>query len=166
MSNPSEPLRFSFPDLDGKDVSSTDDRFKNKVVAVSITGSWCPNCHEEAPFLQEMYDRYGAQGFQPVALAFEYTGETARDLEQVKIFAKRHNLKYPVLLAGSTEEGQIQQKLPQLINFGAYPTTIFIGRDGLVKRIHAGFEGRATGERFTRLKSELEELIKELLNQN
>ena len=166
MSNPSEPLRFSFPDLDGKDVSSTDDRFKNKVVAVSITGSWCPNCHEEAPFLQEMYDRYGAQGFQPVALAFEYTGETARDLEQVKIFARRHNLKYPVLLAGSTEEGQIQQKLPQLINFGAYPTTIFIGRDGLVKRIHAGFEGRATGERFTRLKSELEELIKELLNQN
>jgi thiol-disulfide isomerase/thioredoxin len=165
MSDPNEPLRFSFPDLDGKIVSATDERFKNKVVAVSITGSWCPNCHEEAPFLQEMYDRYGAQGFEPVALAFEYTGETTRDLEQVKIFAKRYNLKYPVLLAGSTEEGQIQKKLPQLVNFGAYPTTIFIGRDGLVKRIHAGFEGRATGERFTRLKSELEELIKELLNQ-
>ena len=165
MSNPGEPLRFSFSDLDGKMVSSIDDRFKNKVVAVSITGSWCPNCHEEAPFLQEMYERYGGQGFQPVALAFEYTGETARDLEQVKIFAKRHNLKYPMLLAGSTEEGQIQQKLPQLVNFGAYPTTIFIGRDGLVKRIHAGFEGRATGERFTRLKSELENLIKELLDQ-
>jgi thiol-disulfide isomerase/thioredoxin len=165
MSNPNEPLRFSFPDLDGKLVSSTDDRFKNKVVAVSITGSWCPNCHEEAPFLQEMVDRYHAQGFEAVALAFEYTGEPARDLEQVKIFAKRHHLKYPLLLAGSTEEGQIQQKLPQLTGFGAYPTTIFIGRDGLVKRIHAGFEGRATGERFTHLKSELEGLIKELLVQ-
>lgn len=165
MSNPGEPLRFSFPDLDGKVVSSTDDRFKNKVVAVSITGSWCPNCHEEAPFLQEMFDRYGAQGFEPVALAFEYAGEPARDLEQVRIFAQRHHLKYPLLLAGSTEDGEIQKKLPQLVNFGAYPTTIFIGRDGLVKRIHAGFEGRATGERFIRLKSELEELIKELLNQ-
>lgn len=166
MSNPAEALRFSFPGLDGKTVSNTDELFKNKVVAVSITGSWCPNCHEESPFLQEMFNRYGKEGFQPVALAFEYSGDAARDLEQVKIFAKRHSLKYPVLLAGSTEEGQIQQKLPQLINFGAYPTTIFIGRDGLVKRIHAGFEGRATGERFTRLKSELEELIKELLNQN
>ncbi len=165
MSNAAEPLRFSFPDLDGKMVSSTDERFKNKVVAVSITGSWCPNCHEEAPFLQEMADRYGAQGFQPVALAFEYTGEAARDLEQLKIFGKRHNLKYPLLLAGSTEEGQIQQKLPQLVNFGAYPTTIFIGRDGLVKRIHAGFEGRATGERFARLKTEIETLIHELLAQ-
>jgi thiol-disulfide isomerase/thioredoxin len=165
MSNPNEPLRFSFPDLDGKIVSASDDRFKNKVVAVSITGSWCPNCHEEAPFLQEMYERYGAQGFEPVALAFEYTGETARDLEQVKIFAKRYNLKYSVLLAGSTEEGQIQKKLPQLVNFGAYPTTIFIGQDGLVKRIHAGFEGKATGARFTKLKAEIEELIKELLSE-
>jgi hypothetical protein len=112
-----------------------------------------------------MYDRYKAQGLEPVALAFEYTGETARDLEQVKIFAKRYGLTYPVLLAGSTEEGQIQKKLPQLVNFGAYPTTIYIGRDGLVKRIHAGFEGKATGERFTKLKSDTEELIKELLDQ-
>ena len=163
MSNPAEALRFSFPDSNGKLVSNTDELFKDKVVAVSITGSWCPNCHEESPFLQEMFDRYGKEGFQPVALAFEYSGDTARDLEQVKIFAKRHSLKYPVLLAGSTEEGQIQQKLPQLVGFGAYPTTIFIGRDGLVKRIHAGFEGRATGERFTKLKTELEDLIKELL---
>ena len=163
MSNPAEALRFSFPDSNGKLVSNTDELFKDKVVAVSITGSWCPNCHEESPFLQEMFDRYGKEGFQPVALAFEYSGDTARDLEQVKIFAKRHSLKYPVLLAGSTEEGQIQQKLPQLVGFGAYPTTIFIGRDGLVKRIHAGFEGRATGERFTKLKTELEVLIKELL---
>ena len=163
MSNPAEAFRFSFPDLNGKTVSNTDELFKNKVVAVSITGSWCPNCHEESPFLQEMFDRYGKEGFQPVALAFEYSGEFARDLEQVKIFAKRHSLKYPVLLAGSTEESQIQQKLPQLVGFGAYPTTVFIGRDGLVKRIHAGFEGRATGERFTKLKTELENLIKELL---
>lgn len=165
MSNPGEPLRFSFPDLNGKVVSSTDDRFKHKVVAVSITGSWCPNCHEEAPFLQEMYDRYRAQGFETVALAFEYSGQVTRDLEQVKIFAKRHNLTYPVLLAGSTEEGEMQKKLPQLTGFGAYPTTIFIGRDGLVKRIHAGFEGKATGERFTKLKTDLEGLIKELLAQ-
>lgn len=163
MSNPAEAFRFSFPDLTGKLVSNTDDQFKNKVVAVSITGSWCPNCHEESPFLQDMFDRYGKEGFQPVALAFEYSGETARDMEQLKIFAKRHNLKYPVLLAGSTEDGQIQQKLPQLVGFGAYPTTVFIGRDGLVKRIHAGFEGRATGERSEKLKTELENLIKELL---
>src|SRR5262245_59000926 len=32
MSNPAEPFRFSFPDLEGKVVSYTDDRFKNKAL--------------------------------------------------------------------------------------------------------------------------------------
>ena len=164
MSNPAEPFRFSFPDLDGKTVSSTDARFKDKVVVVSITGSWCPNCHDEAPVLEEFYQRYKSQGLEVVALAFEYTGDVARDLEQVKIFAKRHGVTYPMLLAGTTEEGDAQRKMPQLVNFGAYPTTIYIGRDGLVKHIHAGFEGRATGQRFTKLKAEMETRIKELLD--
>ena len=161
MSNASEPFIFSFPDLDGKIVSWNDARFKNKVVAVSITGSWCPNCHEETPFLQELYARYQKQGFEAVALAFEYTGEIARDLEQVRIFGQRHGVQYPMLLAGSTEDAP--KKLPQLVNFGAYPTTLFIGRDGLVKHIHTGFEGRATGERFTKLKGSIEALVKNLL---
>ena len=163
MKNPAEPFRFSFPDLSGQTVSSTDARFKNKVVVISITGSWCPNCHEESPLMQQYYERYREQGLEVVALAFEYTGDWKRDLEQLKIFGNRHKLTYPLLLAGSTEEGEIERKLPQLVNFGAYPTTIFIGRDGLVRRIHTGFEGKATGERHLRLKTEYEELIRQLL---
>jgi peroxiredoxin len=162
MSNPAEPFRFSFPDLEGRVVSSSDERFKNKVVIVTISGSWCPNCHDESPVLQEFYDRYHARGLEVVALSFEYTGNAARDMEQIRIFARRHGIKFPMLYAGVTDEAE--KKLSQLVNFGAYPTTIYIGRDGLVKHIHAGFEGKATGERFTRLKTEMEELIKKLLS--
>lgn len=163
MKNPAEPFQFSFPDLEGKLVSSTDSRFKDKVVLVTITGSWCPNCHDEAPVLQDLYQRYKEDGLEVVAIGFEYTGDQARDREQLRIFSKRHGVTYPVLLAGTTEEGEAQRKLPQLLNFGAYPTTIYIGRDGLVKHIHAGFEGKATGERFTRLKAEMENSVKEML---
>jgi hypothetical protein len=66
-----------------------------------------------------------------------------------------------MLLAGSTEDAP--DKLAQLENFGAYPTAVFIGRDGLVKRVHAGFEGKATGERSVKLKGEIESLVRELL---
>jgi len=163
MKNPTEPFHFSFPDLDGKLVSSTDERFRNKVVIVTIGGSWCPNCHEEAAVLRDFYDRYQGQGLEIVGLMFEYTGEAARDREQMRIFARRHNLRYPLLLAGATEEGEVEKKLPQLENFSAYPTAIFIGRDGRVKRIHAGFEGQATGARHTQLKAELDEFVRELL---
>ena len=163
LANPAEPFRFAFPDLSGKIIAATDERFRNRVQILSITGSWCPNCHEEAPLLQEYYDKYHSRGLDVVALAFEYTGDPARDLEKLKIFGERHHLTYPLLLAGTTEDGDVAKKLPQLVNFGAYPTTIFIGRDGLVKRIHTGFEGKATGERHTRLKAEYVELIETLL---
>ncbi|HEY7180419.1 MAG TPA: TlpA disulfide reductase family protein [Blastocatellia bacterium] len=161
MKNPAEPFQFSFPDPDGKTVSSTDERFKNKAVIVTITGSWCPNCYDEAPVLQEFYDRYRDRGLEVVALSFEYTGDAARDTRQVKAFAKHLGVKYPTLYAGGLDDAE--KKLSQLVNFGAYPTSIYIGRDGLVKYIHAGFEGKATGERFIRLKTEMDTLIRELL---
>jgi len=161
MKNPAEPFRFSFPDPDGKTISSTDERFKNKVVIVTVTGSWCPNCYDEAPVLQEFYDRYRDRGLEVVALSFEYTGDAARDTRQLRAFAKRLGVKYPILYAGSYEDAE--KKLSQLDNVGAYPTAIYIGRDGMVKHIHAGFEGKATGERFTKLKAEMEALIMDLL---
>src|SRR5207248_9761455 len=39
----------------------------------------------------------------------------------------------------------IADALPQLVNFGAYPTTIFLGRDGRVRSVHAGFASPAAG---------------------
>lgn len=164
LKNPNEPFQFSFPDLNGKTVSSTDERFRNKVVVVTIGGTWCPNCHEEAAVLRDFYDRYQKQGLEIVGLMFEYTGEAARDREQLRIFAKRHQIRYPLLLAGTTDEAEVEKKLPQLVNFSAYPTAIFIGRNGRVQRIHAGFEGQAAGARHTQLKAELDEYVQELLD--
>lgn len=163
MKNPAEPFRFSFADSEGRIVSATDERFKNKVVVLTIGGSWCPNCHDEAKVLNDLYERYHAQGLEIVGLSFEYTGEVKRDTAQMLVFARRHGVKYPMLLAGTTEEGDVERKLPQLTGFAAYPTAIFIGRDGRVKRIHAGFEGPATGERYARLKAEIETLVQTLL---
>ena len=58
-------------------------------------------------------------------------------------FIKRYAVQYPMLLAGTMQPSPttktIADALPQLVNFGAYPTTIFLGRDGTVRSVHAGF---------------------------
>jgi thiol-disulfide isomerase/thioredoxin len=164
MRHPGEPFRFRFPDLDGDVLAWDDARFKGKVVIVSITGTWCPSCHEETPFLQNLFARFRKEGLEVLALAFEYTGDAQRDRKQVRIFSDRYGVTYPILLAGSTEDAP--EKLPQLENFGAYPTAIFIGRDGRVRRVHAGFEGKATGERSVKLKAEIEAFVRELLGES
>ncbi|MDZ7637972.1 MAG: TlpA disulfide reductase family protein [Bryobacterales bacterium] len=132
---------------------------------ITITGTWCPNCHDEAPVLVDFYDKYKNEGLEVVALAYEYTGDKARDLEQLRIYRQRHGIDFPLLLAGTTEPGEIGRTLPQLENFGAYPTTIYVGRDGKVDYIHAGFESKATGERHRKLVEEMDRRIKAMLEE-
>jgi hypothetical protein len=55
--------------------------------------------------------------------------------------------------------------LPQLRGFTSFPTTIFLGRDGRVRRIHAGFYGPATGAQHERLIREFGQEIERLLGE-
>jgi thiol-disulfide isomerase/thioredoxin len=163
VKDPSEPFHFSFADVEGKTVSETDAQFRGKVVIVNIMGSWCPNCHDETPFLVELYAKYHAQGLEIVGLAFEALGNLDEDRTQVRAFVRRHGITYPILIAGQSETGAVPKTLPQIANFDAYPTSFFLGRDGRVKSVHAGFASPATGAENLRLKREVEDTVKKLL---
>jgi thiol-disulfide isomerase/thioredoxin len=136
VQDPHQPFLFSFPDLSGKVVSNTDPQFKNKVVLINITGSWCPNCHDEAPYLAELYRKYHARGVEIVALDFEEPAQT-QSLARLHAFIKKYGIEYTYLVAGEPKE--LHEKLPQAVNLNAWPTTFFIGRDGLVHAVETGF---------------------------
>lgn len=163
VKDPSKPFNFSFPDLNGKVVSNTDARFKNKVVLINITGSWCPNCHDEAPFLAEIYNKYRSRGLEIVALSFE-EAEQLQNPTRLRAFIKEYGIKYTVLLGGET--GSAKEKLTQAQNWDAWPTTFFVGRDGLVKAVHAGFPGPGSGELYRRDKEEFIATVERLLGEN
>ena len=78
MKDPTARFTFSFPDLNGRIVTEADPKFKGKVVMVSIGGSWCPNCHDEAPFLGELHEMHRAQGLEIVLLSFEEVAPVRR----------------------------------------------------------------------------------------
>jgi thiol-disulfide isomerase/thioredoxin len=161
VKDPAEPFHFRFPDINGSIVSDTDARFKNKVVILAIGGTWCPNCRDEAPFLVDLYNRYHAQGLEIVGLNFESAGDPEQDKPRIASFIREFSIPYPVLYAGAIPD--VQERLPQITNFGAYPTTIYLGRDGRVFRTHAGFASFATGETHTALQHEVDELVERLL---
>ena len=161
VKDPTEPFHFKGLGMDGKTVSDADPRFKGKVLILAIGGSWCPNCHDEAPFLVELYNKYHAQGLEIVGLSFENSSDAAEAQPRMRSFIRRYNIPYPMLLLGDTSE--INAKLPQIVNFGAYPTSIYVGRDGRVRSMHAGFASEATGEEHVRLTKEITELVERLL---
>jgi len=160
VKDPTEPFRFSFPDIDGKIVSNTDPRFQGKVVIVSISGSWCPNCHDEAPFLVELYKKYRKQGLEIVSLSFEEEAQIKNPV-RLRAFNKRYGIDYTVLIPGEPKE--LNDKVTQGVNLNSFPTTFFLGRDGRVRGAHAGFPGKASGKFHTEAKEEITALVERLL---
>lgn len=167
VKDPTTPFHFAFPDITGQMVADTDGRFRGKVVLLTIGGSWCPNCHDEAPFLSELYTDYRTRGLEIVGLMFENDPDPKASRPRVQSFIKRYDVKYAMLIAGTVNPSPtsktINEALPQIVNFGAYPTTILLGRDGRVRNVHAGFASPATGEEHLRLKREMREVVERLL---
>lgn len=155
-----EKFVFNFPDVDGKLVSNEDPRFKNKVVLAIVTGTWCPNCHDEAQYLVQLDKKYRDKGLAIVALDFEEP-EQQGSLDREKAFVKQYGVEYTYLIAGAPAE--MWEKVPQAVNLNTWPATIFIGRDGLVKSIHSGFASPASGEFNQQLKAEFTSKIESLL---
>jgi thiol-disulfide isomerase/thioredoxin len=160
--DPNETFAFSFPDANGKLRSNTDADFQGKVVLAIVTGTWCPNCHDEAQYLVQLYKKYHDKGLEIVALDFEEP-EQQGTLERVHAFVKQYGVPYPYLIAGAPVE--MWEKVPQAVNLNTWPATIFVGRDGLVKGVHSGFASPAAGEFNEQLKKEFTSTVEKLLSE-
>ena len=160
IKDPAAPFAFSFPDLSGKLVSNTDPQFRNKVVIVAIGGSWCPNCHDEAPFLESLYKQFHAKGLEIVDLSFE-EDDQLKDPARLRAFIQRYGITYTVLVAGTPDE--LNDKITQADHLNCWPTSFILGRDGRVREIHAGFAGPANPEAHQQLEHEVTTLVEKLL---
>ena len=158
-----ERFDFTFPDMGGTPVSLSDPRFADKVVVVTLAGSWCPNCHDEAAFMADFYETYRDRGLEVVALMYEHYDDPALAREQVQAFRDKFGLAYPTLIAGSSVKTAAAETLPMLNTVLAFPTTIFIDRAGQVRRIHTGFSGPGTGVHYETLTREFTTFVEELL---
>ena len=138
-------VHVRFQDLDGQYGVVGDPRFRDKVLLVTLAGSWCPNSHDEARLLVQLDRQYRARGLEIVSLMFEQHAEFDRAVAAVQRFRTAYGIAYPTLIAGKPTRRRLRPVLPQLDAVLAYPTAIFIDRTGRVREIHTGFAGPATG---------------------
>ena len=157
-------IDFSFPNLEGKEVSLQDEKFKNKVVVVQVLGSWCPNCRDETELFSKIYNKYRGKGLEMVGLAFE-NGETLEAAKPILQRYKEHfNIGYDLLYAGKASKKVASEALPNLTEIKAFPTSIFIDRNGKVRHIHTGFSGPAT-QNYQKEVAKIEGIIQDLMNE-
>jgi thiol-disulfide isomerase/thioredoxin len=152
-----------FPDLDGRERSLADPEFAGRARIIVIFGSWCPNCGDATRFLVELHEKYHEHGLSILGLGFELTGDFDRDAEQLRVYAKHHGVRYPLLVGGTRDREEASRAFPLIDEVRSYPTTVFLHGDGRVRAVHQGYAGPATGEANRELRARFETLVQELV---
>ena len=97
----------------------TSERLKGKSVVLNFWATWCPPCKEELPSLQTLHE-LGAG--DPVVLGVNVRETPSR----VRRYVEATGLGFPVLL-------DPQAELAKRFGVTAFPTTLLIAPDGLIR---------------------------------
>ncbi len=117
---------FSLFDLDGNSLKLSD--YRGKKVLVNFWATWCPPCKAEMPYMQEMYEKYHAEGFEILAVNSTVT-EKSRD--NVVDFVAEYGLTFPIPM---DEKNRVSSDYEIL----SFPTSFFIDSDGVIRSLTVG----------------------------
>jgi len=110
--------------VDGKQMLLSS--LKGKVVALLMVHTTCPHCQRTSQVFTQLYNEYGARGFQPVDAAFN----TMANL-YVPDFVKTYNIGYPV--GYSTPEEVMSYLGRNIMERYTVPQIVWIDRKGNVR---------------------------------
>lgn len=158
-------VAFTFPDLNGTPTSLSDEKYKDKVVMISIFGSWCPNCMDEIKYYNELYKKYNTEGLEIIGLAFERSKDFYKAQKAVLKVKNDLNVNYDFLIAGRADKKAAAEALPMLNHVLSFPTTIILDKKGDVVKVHTGFYGPGTGSYYEEFKTSTENLLDKLIAQ-
>ena len=156
-------LDFSFPGIDGKQVSLSDSKYKGKVVIVEIIGTWCPNCTDQTVFLSPWFNKNHQRGVEAIALGFEQKDSLEYAKYTLGKLKEKYEINYDIAFGGLADKKLVSQKLPALNKFIAFPTTIIIDRKGDVREIYTGYTGTVTGKYHEEYEKKFNKLLDELI---
>jgi peroxiredoxin len=116
---------FTLKSLEGSNLRL--EEYRGQVVLLNFWASWCGPCRQEMPLLDRLHHRYEDTGFAVLGVNVE--GETAPAQDIVD----KTSVTFPILI----DDGQ---KVSQMYNLQAMPSTVVIDRDGVVRYIHLGYK--------------------------
>lgn len=110
-----------------------------------------------------LYRQYRGRGLEIISLMFEHYGDLPHAAAATQRFKEHYGIDYTTLIAGISDKDEASKTLPMLDRVYGFPTTIFIDKKGVVRKVHTGFSGPATGEHYTEFVKEVKSTLDELL---
>ena len=116
---------FTLKNLEGSNLRL--EEYRGQVVLINFWASWCGPCRQEMPLLDRLHHRYEDTGFAVLGVNVEGEIEPAQDI------VDKTNVTFPILI----DDGQ---KVSEMYDLQAMPSTVVVDRDGLIRYIHLGYK--------------------------
>ena len=118
------------PDFTLKSLEGTNlrlDEYRGQVVLLNFWASWCGPCRQELPLLDRINARYQDAGFAVIGVNVEGQMGPASEM------AKKAGISFPTLVDEN-------QRVSEMYELEAMPTSVVLDRDGVVKYVHRGYK--------------------------
>ncbi len=148
----------------GETIDFEADRYLGKVKVIQLFGSWCPNCMDETKFFVDWRKQHQIllNDVEFIALAWEVFQTEEQAKKALRKFKVKMQMDYPIILMDYKSTKSVLDTIP-FEKMVAFPTTLFLGKDNKIEKIHTGFSGQATGPYFDLFTKEFEETLIELI---
>ena len=97
--------------------------YRGRVVIVNVWATWCVPCREEMPSLEHLYREFAPKGLVVLGVAIDDPGQEGA----IRDFTKSYGLTFEILQEGT---GHVEQ----LLQAPGIPTTLVVGRDGVIRK--------------------------------
>lgn len=133
LANREDPIEFSGTTETGEFVSS--DQYLGNVLVVNFWYATCPPCRLEAPWLEELNQKYAQDGVR-------FLGVNIRDgADAAQAFAQKFDITYPSII---DTDGEVALAFSGLASPTAVPTTLVIDAEGQVASRIVGLIEKST----------------------
>jgi peroxiredoxin len=102
--------------------------WQGKVLLLNFWATWCPPCVSEMPELVALQNELASKNLQVVGIGIDSPSN-------IREFAEKHQITYPLLLGG-LEGSELSRQFGN--QSGGLPFTILIGPDGSVRQTYMG----------------------------
>lgn len=124
---------FVWAPLTTADIELDLSHHEGKVVIVDFWASWCVPCRRSFPWMNDMHDKYTADGLVIIAVNLD------RSAEDAARFLAQYPAKFEIVYDPTG-------KLAKKYGVEVMPSSIIIGRNGEMIERHAGFKVKRQDE--------------------
>jgi len=115
---------FSLPGVNNSQINLAD--YRGKVVLVDFWASWCTPCIRSFPWMDAMVEKYGAQGFEVIAI----------NMDQESVLATKFLQRYPNNLTIAFDP---QGAVAEQYEIMGLPNSFILNKQGEIVYKHIGF---------------------------